>query len=659
MADEQEILLRNLVTRFSLDEDSVRQVIEGVTQAKSLEKRVIVESEREVMSELAATAEIKKQKKMDELSAIEREVTAHYDRQVNAAQGNADQIKLIMERQAQDLARIKKREQEVAGVTDPDADPAGVSKITTALGGLRNAVSSILPGIGLGFVSTALTAGVMAANIAQAVDRLRAMETAGRGIAFGAGMSGGFAPGLSGSFQTFRQMTEGQFRDPEQISALLSTFSTIQEEPGTAGAGIMTQRGLEAVGLGSAFGVNEQFVAKMMVQMRILDNIPSDQLAQKFTALGNKAFESGMTVADYGTKVLELTGMTKRYGMGVEDSERVVSSFARELQTGIVTIQDLARIQTGLANTGAGTRAFAMRQMLDRGLVSGDLQARLAEVADNPAALEHLGLMIEQNEFGDDMRAQMNQAGVGLARALGRESVPEGVTGQTRKLMEERATMMFAQQLGFTQSTQTLQAQRDLLGAAEGTREAISKGALNADRYYTDSSDAIRTGFKSIEDSVGNVGELLHATLPGIYEGATSEFQRAFGGAEAKGRIASREETRMETTLGLYQSGIINRMEATRQMLNAASMSPEALESMLEARGESMVEMSREERSVLNKRLLRAGIRGGSGGAAERQTELRRSVEVLLRIDRLPPDATVRTVDPQDAGTSIATEENR
>jgi hypothetical protein len=570
MADnEQEILLRTLVTKFSLDESSVREVLEQTRGAKDLEKSVIVEKEREIVSELAATAEIKKGAKLAELDALARNTTDYYDRQVALARDNAEKLKEIEEHRAEDMAKIRARTEDVDG---GGAGGGFFGGIASGLGRLDSAIKNILPGIGLGFIATGLSAAGTAAEIKAATDRLREYDTAGRSLASasGHGFGSGFGEAATAGIQQMHALSTGVI-DEKRAASILSIFTPITS--GGAGGGIQVGKlGTEAVGAGAAFGVNPEIVARTMVMLRRLDDVPIDKLGERFTELGNRAFQAGLPVVEYGDYVRTLTEQTKRYGIGLQDNMRLVDSFARELSTGIVTIQDLSRLQTSVGNVGPGNRAFAMQEMMRRGLVSGELLSKM-QAAGDPAALEHLGLMISQGEEGDDLREQLMAGTAGVAKAWGEEFAPGQGAGQ--ELLRDRFTLEMARKLGITQEGQTLAAQRALIDAAEGTRTEISKGYMKGAEGFASLEDAVKDGLKGIGMSVGEIRKFM-VEFEILKDTGVRGLSNLLGGDTQDKNLRLARAT-IDLTVEQWEAGYLTKDEAAKAINRAGGMHPDAL----------------------------------------------------------------------------------
>lgn len=503
--DEQDILLRTLVTRFSLDPQSVQQVIDDTRSAKEREKQIIVEEERLIRQELTASAELKRNKELRELEETERSLQRHYDRRRELAHENLEELRRIEAAHIQDQMTLDQRRQALTGGDGEQPGGGGgfmgIAGAESALGRLRNAVTTILPGIGLGFLTGAASVGFFVRELSQAADRMRVIDSLARGQMFAAGQFGtGFQPGFSEQLRAIRNETM-RGRTVEQISDVASIFTPILAGRGEEGAAQMGGLTRQAIGLGAAYGVNEKDVGRIMVAMRRIEEIPVAQLASRFNELGNRAFRAGMTVSEYAGHVQTLTENTKRYNIGFSENERIVDMFSRELQQGLVTIQDLVRLQTGMATAPPGQRAFWVQQALQRGFLPENLARELEPLAGNAAALEQRARELYSDPTQPDA-GRMISAGVALSiREFAREMAANEAPDR-QALMIRRHEETLARGAGLITGDLAPQQVQAVLDAMAGMR-GVSPGALKGAKGFADPSDAIDSGLSALRESVG------------------------------------------------------------------------------------------------------------------------------------------------------------
>lgn len=503
--DENEVLMNKLVTRLEADESSIRETVEKVREGKKQETQAITDAEREIGLVLRAAQQQKAQALGDSLLVLEAQTRDYYDRQMRLHASGSEQLKQLEENLFADLVAIRKRSEEIGEVVDPTGTKEGggvggqFGRAKKEIQDLHQTAMPLLRSIGLQGLAVGASWGAAFALITsesnQAIARLREMNTLGRSQAFAAGAGGtGFAPAFSGGLRAIRDMTEGM-RSPEQIARLAAQFTPILGS-GAGGGADLARMSMQAIGMGASYGVSEDIVAKTMVMFRRLEDVPIEQLGNRFHGLAEAALRAGMTVSTYSQLVSEMSENTKRYGIGVDNNMRMVSLFARELQTGIVSIQDLQRLQTAGAGAPAGNRAFWLEQAFEMGLVGQDATAAMGNLTD-PIARQQRALRIQQGEYGTAAREQLRTGMMGAMTQWSQQAAGgRGLGEEDAKEMASYFYRSVADQAGFPVG-ETLRA-GELMQQAGMNQKTASQGFLDAAGGFKTAAEAIKEGMKHI-----------------------------------------------------------------------------------------------------------------------------------------------------------------
>ncbi len=546
MADEQELTLQTLVTKFKFDRDSARATLDDQAAAQREQSQLADDLRDLERQKLNIGLEAARQKKLQDLQETEEQLKRHYAR-LYEEHGVGNERRLELERKFQaDMANIQRqRAMAEGGAPEVDSegrpmDNLGVGRITGALHKLDGAMKNILPGIGLGFLSAALTVGGLVANLNAAFDRMRQIDSASRSIAAGAGQYGtGFMPALSVEIQDIQRHTG---RKPEDIARTASIFTPIMGAGGSGGAqaGDLAR---EAIGLGSYYGISENTVAQTMVKLRQLDDIPTEKLGARFNDLAQAAMAAGRPVAEYSSDVVALTEQTKKYGIGLQDNMRLVSLFSRELQDGVVTIADLSRLKTGFASAGEGERAWAMTEMLQNNLVSGEVMRRMQAVANNPAALQMLGRRIIQE--GGPQADELNK-GVHLLAQQRADAMfgnlPEAQRNEMVPWVEEKLREMMG-----VLSNPSIEAAEKLKEAALLQKEA-SRGTMDANTAVVEANTAIKLGIDMLLQQL-SPQDKLKLGISGFFEDFGLGLSAGLGDKGSADKMAARQAMKFRQAL--------------------------------------------------------------------------------------------------------------
>lgn len=492
MPENPEVLLNQVLTQYRFDRDAARTALGEQEAAQKDQLRLQSDLQKLSQEQLGASLDAQKQKRVQALQEIEEATKRHYGRLAEEEGISAERRREIATKLEKDLDEIRRQRGRLTG--DESDDALGVGRITRAFQGLDNAMRTILPGIGLGFVTAGVGLSGFVANLNQAYERMHAIGIASRSIAAGVGgLGSGFVPALSQELQALQHQTG---RTPDQLAMTASAFTPILPggEAGGTQAGVLTE---QAMGLGKFYGVAENVVATTMVKLRQLDDVPTELLGDRFNDLASAARDAHRPVVDYIADVTALTEQTRRYGIGLTDNMRLVSLFSRELQDGVVSIQDLTKLQIGFAQAGEGERAFAMNQILQRGLVSGDLAGRMQAVSGNAVALQRLGQRIIQT--GGPEAEQLNRAVHLLAEQMGQEmgrGQPSAVQAELVPYIEDKLREQFG-----VLSNPSIQAAESLKEAALGHKQA-SKGLMDAGEKVGSAAEAVERGMGLIRDTM-------------------------------------------------------------------------------------------------------------------------------------------------------------
>lgn len=124
--------------------------------------------------------------------------------------------------------------------------------------------------------------------------------------------------------------------------------------------------------------------------------VPSSEIAGKMlwmTELGrfySRSNNLNIDIGKFRSNIINLADQNKQYGMSVEEAAGAVFRFAKELDKGVLSLEDIAALTLGYSRTTPTMRAFmgeqALEWMRDRSEFE-DLKSILSRVAQNPVAL--------------------------------------------------------------------------------------------------------------------------------------------------------------------------------------------------------------------------------------------------------------------------------
>lgn len=428
---EEEVIQR-LLTRFEFDQDSAEETAEATRRAEEQAKQITEGYRKLEESGLAASLDLKRQRQEEYFASVEAAVRDHYDRQLEFARGNADEERRITQQREEDLDRIQQRRGEAAEqMRDTERRFQGMTQ--SIRGGLGT--------LGLGGIAGLLSVGGLVGGVVNALEGMREQRVQAMKVAAQAGFGVEFAFPFTGRM---REIARSRGVDPQQGLRLAQEFVPIAERGG-AGAEMMTDLTRQALDLGAGAGVDPSTVARLFVQLRMLEMESIPNLREKFADIINVAGEVGVPAQKFSDWLLQATEQGRMYNISQFETTNLLGFFARELEAGTVTIAQITGLQRAVAGAPQGVQALIGEEVIRRGGSLGALFQKIGATSPHLAALAAKtigegGLIMETGE----VRLPETEAERELANEQRRE-----LQAIFRDLIDKYASRIEGAQTGF------------------------------------------------------------------------------------------------------------------------------------------------------------------------------------------------------------------
>jgi len=170
----------------------------------------------------------------------------------------------------------------------------------------------------------------------------------------------------------------------------------------------------EAIFTGVGTGVSPAEIAQVYVKLFRDFEVRQELLNDAVLDLVDAAHEVRVSFQDLTKWTFQLQEQTRIYGYELEDSRRLVTEFARELQSGVLAIGDLVRLQTSLAEANQSQRLALSTYLPQMGGVDAGFRQDVAS-------------------FGDPLQQETLLRGI-QSGEISTESI-RGATGQQRQIL--------------------------------------------------------------------------------------------------------------------------------------------------------------------------------------------------------------------------------
>lgn len=515
---------------------------------------------------LEGLVEANRESALKNLDLVEDALRKHYENRRRMAQGNSEELLKIEAQAARDMARVATERRAVEAGEAPDGTHG--PSAGGAVGQILSMGRQMLSAFGLPLFAGLSLVGFMT-EMSNALNRMRAMEAASTGIARGAGQFDmSYSRAVGAGLRALTLETGRPFNDLSRVAGMYAGILPGGDQLGAANTAADLTR--QTVGLSTTYAVPEQTVAKIIRMFNALEHVPLDQAAQRFKDVADRALALGTPVEEFMQNLIGLTELNRRYGASVENNVGMLALFSHELHTGIITIQDLNRLQFGLARADEGTRAFYVGQALERGLIGGEAGDILSRVAANPAALEYVAAgMIEDKD--NNRRANEIRKGVTLlARDIAETFATGADSPQVRDAVINKFTDQILMSMGFFGQDMPQNQRRMMEDTLLGERRP-SRGPISAGTPPGTLEAAVTEGVKIMHDSQTWQTE-VKTRLEMIYESIVMGFDKQLH-PEFYKRGQPGYEAEVQYTAGQIQglmrlsAGDTTRAESMRSML--------------------------------------------------------------------------------------------
>ena len=353
MAGEEEVVNR-LVTRYEVDSTSVEESVRE-HQRQQQRMKEISAAERDLeKANFAASLDIQKEKEERHYEAMEGAIRQHYARRLEMVRAGGEEESRLLRQREEDLTRLESQRSEVNEKIEQDQ---------RRFEGLKREGQQALGGIGMGnLLGLASTAGGIAATL-QAIESIRESRATAGEVTAAAGLGPEAAFPLAGTLRALGRTTG---LGAQGVGRVARQFVPIAPG-GEAGGQMIGQMTQQALYGGMATGVDPTAVAKLFTQMRMLENIPIEQLGEKFKGLVDVADRMGVPANDFIQWVTQATDQGRQHNISMEQSTNLVRLFTRELQEGSITIQQVMGVQTAAQRAPEGIQAMIGREIMRRG----------------------------------------------------------------------------------------------------------------------------------------------------------------------------------------------------------------------------------------------------------------------------------------------------
>lgn len=515
MADQEEII-SELVAKFKVDKPTLEEAARDVSGFQERVQTLNKEASRVHLEGLKASQDTSKEAYLKNLSDVELLVKAHYERLKQIHKDNADQILKIQNDLTNDLKIIQATRNAVLTPSTPEnrealgqVDP--LKGIMGSLGSLAPLLSTLGVPMLIGGTSM-ITIQNLIKEFTHYQGQVMATNRLGYDLSAGAGQFGtGFGFAASKGLEELGHTLALDPKSLAQTAAMLTPIMGLSGAEGGVSAVNLTR---DVTGLSKRYGTSESDVAGVMGMYRRLEDTPVEGLSDKFNALANAALSASRPVNAFAKDVMQLTQLNSAYGGNLEANIGLISLFSRELQNGIVTVQDLSRMQFGFANKDPGTQAWVANQLLSRGLIGGQAAAQLRGLSPVSMAYQIRDMYETPGPMHDaiskgiaDLSEQQADRFTGSARSPRDREV-------MAKAIQHQLINQFAGVEGQTEKATDL-----MIQAMQGHKEA-SKGMLEAATTTKSAQQAVEEGIKSITDNITiqrSIAEGIQATGENIY----------------------------------------------------------------------------------------------------------------------------------------------
>lgn len=519
MANQDEVV-SELVAKFRVDKTTLEEAAHDVSGFQERVENLNKEAARVHLEKLKASQDTSKDAYLKNLSEVELLVRAHYEKLKQIHKDSADQILKIQTDLTNDLKLIEANRAAVLTPNTPQNNEAsGTPNLLQQLMGRAGSLAPLLSTLGIPMLiggTAMLTATNLAKEFMKYQGQVLAMDRIGVDLSASAGQFGtGFGYSASKGLESLGHELAMDPKTLAQTTSMLTPMFGLSGYSGGTQAVGMTK---DIVGLSKRYGTSESDVAGIMGMYRKLDDVPVEQLAEKFNSLANAAYSASRPVAAFAKDVMQLTQLNAEYGGNLQSNIGLISLFSRELQNGVLTVQDLSRMQFGFANKDPGTQAWVANQLLSRGLIHGSAAQKLSGLSPYSMAFQARAMYEDTSQGGQADREQMMRGIAALSEQEAERFSSSGRSPRDREVMAHALNQQFASQFGGVQAG-TIKGTDALIEAMEGHKEA-SKGMLQAAHATENAQSAIEEGIKSITENVTiqkRISESIEETGQNIY----------------------------------------------------------------------------------------------------------------------------------------------
>jgi len=362
MADYKEELIQNLVTRLSIDKDAAEATIKEV-QKYLQQNRAIAAAETELESlDYHASLDLRHAKLVEHYAALEKLIKEHGQKKMEIFKYHAEEEKKVAAELAEDLKKLEDRKKESLEENKKHHE-LGLKMGQEQMGLMK----------ALGFADFAGFAGAMAGpmamltflggSLAQAHERIRESRVEGTKLAVSMGMESdvGSAMGLS-----VLELSRTRGVPKEQVESVMKAFSPIA---GAGEAGVSTLNSLagQALNMSNVTGAGAPDIARLMTNFKVLEDVDMKQLANRFMGIDYAAKEAGVTTQSFVGWLNTAIDAGKIYNVSIDESKNLIQRFSTELREGTLTMQQITQIQSTVARSPQGFRAFIGGKIAEEG----------------------------------------------------------------------------------------------------------------------------------------------------------------------------------------------------------------------------------------------------------------------------------------------------
>jgi len=443
MDDAKQQLVNDIVTRLSIDKAAAEETIQAV-QKYSRQTRELITAETTLESaDYHTNLDMRREKLVEHYAALETLIEQNNQKKMEMAKSNAEEEKRVANELSEDLKKLEDKKKE--GLEENKKHHELGLKMGQEQMGLMKA---------LGFADFAGFAGALAGpmaaltflggSIAQAHSTLRESRIEGTKLAVSMGMEpdAGFAMG-----QSVLELSRTRGISKEDASSVMRAFSPIASS-GQAGAAELRGLAGQALDMSTITGAGAPDIARLMTNFKVLEDVDMKQLANRFMSIDYAAKEAGVTTQSFVGWLNTAIDAGKIYNVSIDESKNLIGRFSTELREGTLTMTQVTAMQTAVAKSPEGFRAFIGGKMAEQGGPVADYFSSIGATSaiGRATALRALGEGMLINEKGEVYKPEEgsdNEKRMMSLRQSAEKAYSGYVTGEAEKRASSPAEMPF------------------------------------------------------------------------------------------------------------------------------------------------------------------------------------------------------------------------